>query len=159
MKKILLAIDDKKCAAQAVEYVGRQFGGTADVEVTLVHVLPNLPAIFWDEGHILSEEEKKERQKVVDTWAGRQRQKVEPLMRSAADALVRQGFKAGQITTRFVADSTDIADSLLEEARDGGYQTIVAGRCGIAQGKHLIMGSVTSRILHKASGVAVCVVM
>ena len=54
MKKMLIAIDDSPNAFKAVEYVAQQFAGTGDLEIELVHVLPNLPAIFWDEGHILS---------------------------------------------------------------------------------------------------------
>ena len=59
MKKMLIAIDDSPNATKAVEYVAQQFAGAADLEVGLVHVLPNLPAIFWDEGHILSEERRR----------------------------------------------------------------------------------------------------
>ena len=44
MKKILIAIDDSPNATKAVEYVAQQFAGVADLEVGLVHVLPNLPA-------------------------------------------------------------------------------------------------------------------
>src|SRR3990172_2973787 len=109
---------------KAVEYTGRQFSEAADLQVTLVHVLPNLPAIFWDEGHILSEEEKRERKKVVDTWLAKHKQKIRPVMRSAAEFLANEGIKPAQVTTKFISDSTDVADSILEEARDGGHQTV-----------------------------------
>ena len=97
MKKILLALDDSPCSMKAVEYAGQQFSGAADLQLTLVHVLPNLPAIFWDEGHILSDDEKKERRKVVDTWLSKQKQKIEPVMQSAVKVLVRHGIKAESI--------------------------------------------------------------
>lgn len=158
MKKMLLALDDSPCAMKAVEYAGRQFSGAADLQITLVHVLPNLPAIFWDEGHILSGDEKKERKKVVDTWLSKQKQKIEPVMQSAVKALVRHGIKAESIATKFISDSTDVAKSILEEARDGGCQTIVMGRCGIAEGKHLLLGSVTSKVIHLGAKIAVCIV-
>jgi nucleotide-binding universal stress UspA family protein len=158
MKKMLIAVDDSKCAMKAVEYVAQQFAGTNDLHIALVHVLPNLPAIFWDEGHILSDDEKKERKKVLDTWLAKHKQKIEPLLRSAADRLIKSGIKTGQITTKFISDSTDAAQSILEEAKDGGYQTIIIGRCGISQRKHLLLGSVTSRVIHLGEGVAICVV-
>jgi len=34
--------------------------------------------MFWDEGHILSDDEKRDRQKVVDTWIVRQKQPWNP---------------------------------------------------------------------------------
>jgi nucleotide-binding universal stress UspA family protein len=158
MKKMLLALDDSPCAMKAVEYAGRQFSGAADLQITLVHVLPNLPAIFWDEGHILSGDEKKDRKKVVDTWLSKQKQKIEPVMQSAVKVLARHGIKAESIATKFISDSTDVAESILEEARDGGCQTIVMGRCGIAEGKRLLLGSVTSKVIHLGAKVAICIV-
>lgn len=50
MKKMLIAIDDSQSAMKAVEYAGQQFSGIGDLQIVLFHVLPNLPAIFWDEG-------------------------------------------------------------------------------------------------------------
>lgn len=158
MKKMMIAIDDSRCAMKGVEYVAELFGGAGDIEVALVHVLPNLPAIFWDEGHILTEGEKTERKKVVDKWLEGEKKKVEPLFKLAGDTLTKKGIKKDRITTRFISDSTDPAQSLLESAKDGGYQTIVMGRCGVSEGKGSLAGSVTSRMIHLAAGVAVTVV-
>jgi nucleotide-binding universal stress UspA family protein len=158
MKKILIALDDTKCAMRAVEYAGRQFGGMDDIQVLLVHVLPNLPSLFWDEGHILSDVEKAERKRVVDTWLDKHRQKIEPIMGFARDALAGKGVNLKKITTKYISDSLDVADSLLEEARDGGYQTVIIGRCGAAKGLHLLLGSVTNKLVQKATGLAICVV-
>ncbi len=158
MKKILIAIDDSQDSLKAVEYVAKMFPGAGDLEVGLVHVLPNLPAIFWDEGHILSDEEKKDRKKVVDKWLADRRARMEPVFKKATAALSGAGVKPQQITTTSLSDSTDVADSILEAAKDGGYQTIVLGRRGVTSGKHLLLGSVTSRIITHGSGVAITVV-
>ena len=156
MKKMLIALDDSTAAMRAVDYAGQQFGGNGDIEVGLVHVLPNLPAIFWDEGHILSAEEKKERQKVVDKWIADRKAKMEPVFRRASEVLVKNGIKTGQIRTKSLSDSTDVALSILEEAKDTGYQTIIVGRCDHPS-KHLL-GSVSGKIVNLGSGVAVTVV-
>ena len=158
MKKMLIAIDDSKNAMKAVEYAGQQFSGIGDLQITLVHVLPNLPAIFWDEGHILSEQEKAERKKVVDKWLADRKSKMEPMFRMAIEVLIGTGIKAQHIQTKSISDSTDVALSILEEARDGGYHTIIVGRRGAAEGKHTLIGSVASRIINQGSGIAVTVV-
>jgi nucleotide-binding universal stress UspA family protein len=158
MKKMLIAIDDSKSAMKAVEYAGQQFSGIGDLQITLVHVLPNLPAIFWDEGHILSEQEKAERKKVVDKWLADRKAKMEPLFRRAIEVLAGMGIKMQQVQTKSISDSTDVAQSVLEEARDGGYQTVIVGRRGAAGGKHTLLGSVTSKIINQGSGIAVTVV-
>jgi nucleotide-binding universal stress UspA family protein len=158
VKKILIAIDDSPNTFKAVEYVAQQFSGSGDLEFGLVHVLPNLPAIFWDEGHILSEEEKKDRKKVVDKWIADRKARMEPVFKKAIDALTAKGIKPQQVKTKSLSDSTDVAASLLEEAKDGGFQTLVVGRRGSASGKNLLIGSVTSRIIAQGSGVAVIIV-
>lgn len=157
MKKILIAIDDSPNTFKAVEYVAQQFSGTNDLELGLVHVLPNLPAIFWDEGHILSDEEKKDRKKVVDKWVSERKARMEPVFKRAIDALTNKGIKPQQVKTKSLSDSTDVAASLLEEAKDGGYQTLVVGRRG-GTGKNLLIGSVTSRIISQGTGVAITIV-
>jgi nucleotide-binding universal stress UspA family protein len=149
MKKMLIAIDDSKNAMKAVEYAGQQFSGIGDLQITLLHVLPNLPAIFWDEGHILSEQEK---------WLTDRKAKMEPMFRMAIEALIGMGIKVQQIQMKSISDSTDVAQSILEEARDGGYHTIIVGRRGAAGGKHTLIGSVTSKIINQGSGIAVTVV-
>lgn len=158
MKRMLIAIDDSPCAMKAVEYAGEQFGGVKDLEITLVHVLPNLPALFWDEGHILTDAEKSDRKKLVDRWLEAQRKKIEPLFGMAVDGLTRKGMGKERLVTKFVSDSTDVAQSLIETAKDGGFGTIVLGRCGAALGKAALAGSVTTRIIHLASGVTITVV-
>jgi len=156
--KMLAAIDDSKSAMKAVEFISRQFSGLSELRITLVHVLPNLPAIFWDEGHILSDDEKKERMKVVDKWLANQKAKMEPVFRTAAEKLTKGGLPQQSIQTKFISDSTDVAESILEEAKDNGYQMIIVGRRGVSEGKQTFMGGVASRVIGLGSGIAVVVV-
>ncbi len=156
MNKILIAIDDSENAMKAVEYAANQFGRTNDMQISLVHVLPNLPAIFWDEGHILSDEEKGERKKVVDRWLVSQKAKMEPLFKKAVALLASKGFLSSSIQTKFLSDSTDTADSILEEARDGSFQTIVVGRSH--HSPKYVLGTVAGKIASHGSGMVVTIV-
>ncbi|MGE5300994.1 MAG: universal stress protein, partial [Acidobacteriota bacterium] len=144
---MLIGIDGSDCAKGAVEYVGRQFGANRDLRISLLHVLPYPPAPFWDDGHILSEAEKALRNQVIEKWLANQRAKLEPLFKEAAEILISQGIKPEQIEKKSISDSTDIAESILEETRDGGYQTLVLGRCGLSASKRFLMGSVTTKII------------
>ncbi len=156
MKKMLIALDDSESAMRAVEYAGQQFSGDGDAQIGLVHVLPNLPAIFWDEGHILSDEEKKDRKKVVDKWIADRKAMMEPVFRRAVEVLAKSGIKDRQVKTKSISDSTDVARSIIEEAKDNGYLTIIVGRCDHAA-KHLL-GSVSGKIVNLGAGIAVTVV-
>jgi len=159
MGKILIALDESKSSMKAVEYVAEQFSEKKDLWITLVHVLPNLPAIFWDEGHILSDEEKKDRKKVVDKWLADRLVKMEPLFRKATELLVAKGVIANRISRKTISDSLDAAGSILEAAKDGGFGTIVLGRHSSGNGSSRgLLGSVTSKILSHGAGMAVIVV-
>ncbi|HSB31586.1 MAG TPA: universal stress protein [Candidatus Sulfobium mesophilum] len=158
MNKILIAIDESQCSRSAVEYIGRQFSGNREIMITLLHVLPYPPAPFWDDGHILSDEEKSARNRVLEKWLINRRAQLEPLFRKAAEVLIEKGIGPEQIEKKSISDSSDVAESILEEVRDGGYQTLVLGRCGLSASKRFLMGSVTTKIVNHGSGIAICIV-
>jgi nucleotide-binding universal stress UspA family protein len=158
MKKMLLAVDGSESSLRAVEYAGNQFSGLSDILITLLHVLPYPPAPLWDDGHIPTREEKEERQRGIEGWLAGQRAKSEPMFDKVINILTRHGIALKQIEKKTISDSIDIADSILEEARDGGYQTLVLGRRGLSPVKKFLMGSVTAKIITHGAGVAVCVV-
>ena len=158
MKRILLAIDGSECAKKAVTYVAEQFSDMKNLKITLLNVLPYLATSLWDDGHILTEEERNERKKVVDRWMKNQQLKLEPIFTDALGILTRAGIKPEQIETKAITDSMDVADSILEETRNGGYQTLVMGRRGLSPAKRLLIGSVTSKIINHGAGSALCIV-
>ncbi len=159
MKKMLVCIDDSKGSWKAIEYVGTQFGGVKDLEITLFHVLLGLPPAFWDDGHFLTEEEKLARGAVVDKWMANQERILEPLFQKAVKTLTLHDIPLDRIKTKFTSESIDAVDQcILAEARSGDYRTLVIGRCGQHSTKHFLLGSVTSRILNSGAGMAICVV-
>jgi nucleotide-binding universal stress UspA family protein len=158
MSKLLVAIDGSQCSQRAVEYVARQFSGLSGLEITLFHVLPYVPAVFWDDGHIKSSEEVEARKKLVDLWLANQTSRLDPIFHEAAAVLTKGGIRPEQITVRSVSDSIDAAGSIIEEAKTGGYQTVVMGRCGRTAGERLLMGSVTTKVINYGTGMALCVV-
>ncbi len=158
MKKILIAVDGSNDALKAVDYVGHLFAGMDALRITLLHVIPYLPTSFWDDGHVLNKEERESRKRVVDTWIRNQQQRVDPIFRSATETLEKRGIQAEQIETKGISDSADVAESILEEARDGKYQTLVLGRRGLSPARRIFMGSVTTKIINHGAGIAISVV-
>lgn len=158
MKKILVAIDGSDNAMKAVEYVATQFSGADDLILTILHVLPYPPAPLWDDGHIPDEEEREIRAKYLDRWLKNEKAKLGPVFDKAVKILTSKDIKPGKIRTKSISDSMDVADSILEEARDGGYDTLVLGRRGLSPAKHFLLGSVTSKIINHGAGITICVV-
>jgi nucleotide-binding universal stress UspA family protein len=159
MKKMLVAIDGSKGGLKAVEYVGQQFAGMSDMRMTLFHVLPGVAPELWDDGHVLTEEEKTARNVVLDKWLANQKLKLDPIFQTAIETLTRNGINPEQIETKSISGSAaKVTDCLLTEAKTGGYQTLVLGRCGHSPAAHFFMGSIANRIINHGAGIAICVV-
>ncbi len=158
MKKMLIAIDGSESSFKAVEYAGEQFSGKGDLMITLLHVLPYPPAPLWDDRHIPTKAESEERQKAIERWLAGQRAKTEPIFDKAISILTRHDVSTKQIEKKTISDSIDVAGSILEETKDGGYQTLVVGRRGLSPVKKFLMGSVTAKLITHGAGVAICVV-
>ncbi len=158
MKKMMVAIDDSEGSWKAVDYVGQQFAGVDDLKITLFHVLAGFPPQFWDDGHLLTEEEKATRKIVIEKWLSNQKYILEPLFKRAIEKLTAIGVRREQIETKFISESIDvIPQCILAEAKAGGYQTLVIGRCGRAI-RHFLLGSTANTIVNAGAGIAVCVV-
>jgi nucleotide-binding universal stress UspA family protein len=158
MRKILVALDGSECAFRAVEYCGLQFAGLGDLHVTLFHVLPYMPARIWDVGHILSPEEKTVQANLISKWLDNQKRTAEPIFRKAMAMLEKAGIEGQRVETKIVSDSIDVAGSILEEARDGGYLSLVLGRCGAPGVREFFLGSTTNKIINHGAGLTICVV-
>jgi nucleotide-binding universal stress UspA family protein len=159
MRKMMIGIHDKTCSGRAVTYVMKHHANSPNLDITFVHVFPNLPAMYWDDGHLLNAREKQERKRVVDTWMSKERDYIEPIIQGAMNELVKKGFPRERVHMKFLLGSADVADSLLDEAKAGKFDTILIGRCGIADGRHLLVGSIVSKLVQKSpNGLAICIV-
>ena len=155
-RNILIAFDGSDSSFKAVEYAGAQFSGLADMLITLFYVVPQVPPQFWDDGHILTPQEKQERQGVIDKWFENQKKVMEPSFEKARSILTdRFHFDAKQVEGKMRSDVTSVAEAILEETRSGKYRTLILGRRG---GLTHLAGSLSTHILHKGACLAVCLV-
>ena len=158
MKNVLIGLDGSRGAMKAVEYVGDLLKGVNDLHITLFHVLPGLPPEFWDDGHIMSDQEREERKAVVGKWKANQKVKLGPIFEPATEVLIKRGIRPQQIETKYVHESTDLADEILMEARAGRYYALVLGRCGRSNAAHMLLGSIASKIINRGAGIAITIV-
>lgn len=155
-RNVLIAFDGSESAFRAVEYAGAQFAGLTDMTITLFYVVPGIPPQFWDDGHILTPEEKRDRQGVIDKWVENQKKVMEPHFEKAGRMLIEKyGFGTKQVEGKMRGDVTSVAEAVVEEAKSGKYRTLILGRRG---GVPTLPGSLSAAVLHKGAGLAVCVV-
>lgn len=149
--RVLIAVDSSENALRAVDHAGFMLSGT-ECPVTIFHTMRHLRRFVPQE--VL--DEAPELEKLWKTKAG---QAIEPFMKKAEEMLVEAGVSESQISKKVVDGSRSAASDILEEARNNQYGTIVMGRRGISGVQEFFMGSVSSKVLQNATGMAVWIVI
>ena len=133
-EKILLPIDQSENAMRAVDFVGETLGGF-EFKITLFHVIrgrlsSDLPHLF------LPKERLEEAEKEIDA-----------VFKKAIRHLRGAGFKPEQLTTKVVTEIDSRAASIIQEARDFDYRTIIIGRKGVTKVREFFMGRVSNKVI------------
>ncbi len=132
---VLIALDGSKNADRGVAYVG-QVLGKSGFTVRLVHVIRGE-----------NQEYVTNREKLIDR-----------VFDEAKTILSGFGFNPDQISTKVITGASSRAAAIAEEARQGGYGTIVVGRRGLSRVRDFFMGRVCNKLIHLAKHHAVWVV-
>ena len=158
--KILVAVDGSENSDHAVQYVSTMLKDAADVKITLFHVIKALPAELLEHGG--SENPATEVQlgaqlrKDQDAWY-KEREAKCGVLAHTRDILAKAGFDTKRVSLKF-GHEEDVARNILEEARDGGYSTVVVGRHGASRIKRFFGGGVTDQVLGGCSGLTIWIV-
>jgi nucleotide-binding universal stress UspA family protein len=159
-KKILVAVDDSNQSAHAVHYVGSLLRDTQDVAVTLFHVLKPMPRELLEHGGsedpTVEDQLGRQLRKDQEEWVKEEGTIEYPILLKALQGLGQTGFPIERVTLKF-GHERNIAETILDEARTGGYGTIVVSRHGAAGAKRLFGNGITDHVLREASGIAVWV--
>ena len=139
--KILVALDTSEEGMGTVDYLGTMVDGT-DWGITLFHVIRGLDFVLPETGEILQDIEGA----------------VKALLEQAVGRLEKAGLRPEQISTKTASGVASRAKAIVEEAKNGGYGTIVVGRRGLSRVEEFFMGSVSSKVMQLAQEMAVWVV-
>jgi nucleotide-binding universal stress UspA family protein len=83
---------------------------------------------------------------------------VGEVFEEARGTLAKAGFGERDVNTKIVSGVQSRAAAIVDEARTGGYGTIVLGRRGHARLQQFFMGRVSKKVTYLARGLAVWVV-
>lgn len=143
-----------------MHYVGSLLRDTRDVGVTLFHALKPMPRELMEHGGSedpdvedrLGAQLRKEQQE----WVRSEGALEYPILLKALERLGQTGFPIEHVTMKF-GHERDIADTIIDEARTGGYGTVVVTRQGTSGAKRLFGNGIADRLLRDLSGVAIWV--
>ena len=161
LSRILIEVDGSEHSARALRYVGTLLRDTRDVQVTLFHVLKPMPRELLEHGGSEDPAEEirlaKELQQDQENWVRTESLFESPILATALELFRQTGFPLDRVTMKF-GHEDDIAHTILDEARTGGYGTIVVSRQGSNGMKRFFGGGVTDQLLRDASGYTLWVV-
>lgn len=157
--RILIAFDGSENSLRSVSYTAAMVGGGARRHITVVAIeRPPDRDLFPDDA----------------SWKAECTRRVETMRTSLQDAqamLIAVGIPGDWVETRFVEScrsplresmecsiGTSIALEILRLAEEGGFGTVVIGRRGVSKQEEFLFGSVSTKIIQAAKGLAVWVV-
>jgi hypothetical protein len=144
-----------------LRYVGALLRDVRNVQVTLFHVLKPMPRELLEHGGSEDPAEEirlsKELRQDQENWIRTESVMEYPILVTALELLGKTGFPLDRVTLKFGYED-DIAQNILEEARIGGYGTIVISRQGSNGMKRFFGGGITDQLLREAAGYTLWVV-
>ncbi|MFP3870993.1 MAG: universal stress protein, partial [Syntrophobacteria bacterium] len=145
--RILAALDESDYAIRVVTHLAETLGPVPGTRVNLLHVIPAKPPGYWDNGHILDEMERSEREALVRRWRSLHEDKMADVFSQARKSLMSAGIGDDRITSGTRPRVRGIARDIIAEANRGNYNILAFGRRGTSGIREFNLGSRASKIL------------
>jgi nucleotide-binding universal stress UspA family protein len=145
--RILLAFDGSEGSQRAVDFVGKTLGGF-EFEVRVIHVIRGkenshpVSSLFYS----------------PTKHTEFSREQMTAKLASVEKKLVDLGFQPRQISTKVVSGAVSRAGTIVAEAKQQNYGTLVMGRRGHSRVRDFFIGRVTNKVIHMARERSVWVV-
>ncbi|MCF8068811.1 MAG: universal stress protein [Desulfobacterales bacterium] len=134
--KMLIAFDGSENAFKAVGFVADSVGGF-DLEIHLTLVIRGNPEAQFTVPMLYLPKEHFEHIKI----------KIKNNFDEAKKLLIKSGFKKDCISSFVHTTASSRSSTIIHEARNGDYGTIVLGRKGLSRIEEFLMGRVTNKVI------------
>lgn len=149
-ENILIAMDSSENSIEAVKHAGRMFNKGKNT-ITLFHAVRGISVSMKGMEDIFPESY---RQRLLEDAE----KEIKPTIKLAELWLAKMGITPERISTKIVTGVSSRAAAVVEEAKNGGYGTILAGRRGISEVAEFSMGRVTNKLTQLAKEQSLCIV-
>lgn len=146
-KKVLIGLEDHPECLSLVRYAADWLGPIADLDYDLLHLMPSQPPAYWDDGHILNAAEQKQRDDELEKWRLSWLDRMQRLLDEGRNILISKGVPAARIKTRINTIAQGIAQDLLKDIDQNGYQMVVIGKKSFRQAKPFNLGSHANKVM------------
>lgn len=131
--KILIAVDGSEVSYRALDaalFLSEKLGS----KITAIHVMENVPTVYI------------ESQKVLDELLEARKNESQKILDECSLIATKKGIT---LTTNLLEGNT--ASTILEFSQSEKYDVIIIGSRGMGKFKELILGSVSSKVIHHST--------
>lgn len=146
---ILMAVDGSEGALRAVDHVAFMLKDNAAITVTLLHVKPRI-----GDTHVIEFDTSDD--DLSEIILEGERRRVKNFFGHAREMFRKHGIRENQLNVLEVNCTANIGKTVVNEARKGGFGTIVVGRTGL--NASFFFGSVSRYVLNADTNAAVWLV-
>ncbi len=148
----VVGVDGSEGSLRAVQHLAAIISHQKEARVKLVNVVRRLGIPMDVYGSEITAMEAEE------AWEDTSRQAAGPSLAQAEKILLDAGFNQARIDCKVITGAVSRAGSLVEEATQAGYGTLVMGRRGLSKIEAFVMGRVTNKVLSLCGDKAVWIV-
>ncbi len=156
-RKVLVCMDKSEGAMGAVKHFGRTLGKKGAGEIVLLHVVLGFSGFRKFVRDVFGSEGDQSAVENIEKELNAAAKALEPSFESAMEELAFAGVDPSLVSRKIVY-GTNCANTIIEEAEKGGFDTIIVGRRGISRVEEFVMGRVSSKVIQLAKDMAVWVV-
>ncbi len=161
-RRILVAVDESEASRRAVAYVAEMIGGKPGIHVELFHLEEPPRMLEWGGAEDPAVEERVEAERAAayeemqQRRIARSRARLQPL----ESILSRHGIDVADLVVEFEEplDRRNIADDILEAARERDCGTVVVGRDSFTGWQRLFRHHVAEDLVDEGKGLSIWVV-
>ncbi len=150
-RKFLVTVDSCENSKRVLDKAGWLLGEAGPMEVMILHVVsPQIAKEMASMWTGLIEMEATIEKRLIDD--------AQDMLSQAKTYLTEMDVPAFGIKTRLETRAAGVAQTILKEAREGGYGSVMIGRRGISRTKRFLFGSVSNKIVQEARDMAVWII-
>ena len=154
-QKILIALDGSEISSKVGEFAVNTVSENA--VIMLFSIISNVDLLCELDPPFIKGIVSKQYPDYCQTIQNEKRRILEQTLEKGRQIFLDAGFEAGSISTKIEIMKSDIALTIIEEARNG-YDLIVLGRRGHSGLKKFLLGSVSQKVLQAAKDISVLIV-
>ncbi|MGC8493712.1 MAG: universal stress protein [Syntrophobacteraceae bacterium] len=153
--KILVCLDGSEESNCTLTHLASVLGPSSSIETTLFHAVRSFHSFRNFMRDVLGSEADMEK---VHSDLDQAATMMQPSFDKAKEILISGGVAPEKIRQKIARGISSAAHAIVQEAEEGGYDTILIGRRGLSRVEEFLMGSVSRKVIQMAKRKTVWVV-